>query len=160
MSTLPLCLCIRISSLSSPNRRLSAVGCELPCPLSSSRATFARSVQHKSFICNAYKKHRGVGEYSPFFPRRSSFVAFVTRRNAGNPNPLMHLLHNSRTPRGGGYDSSEVRLLFPPSGACPLSSPPKSYPQPSTFNFQLSTFGSFYQARFTSHDHGSRITPP
>jgi hypothetical protein len=32
-----------------------------------------------------------------------------TRRNARNPLPLMHLLHNSRTPPGGGYRGRPYR---------------------------------------------------
>lgn len=61
LSLRTLCLWARISSISSPNCRLSAVGCKLPFPPKTSHATFARPVKPKSFIRNAYKKHRGAG---------------------------------------------------------------------------------------------------
>jgi hypothetical protein len=59
-----LCLCVRLSSLSSPNFRLLAVSCELPVDLRTFLASSMRTLKPKSFIRNAYKKHGGVGDAS------------------------------------------------------------------------------------------------
>jgi hypothetical protein len=64
MSALPLRTlfpCVRISPLTPAIGGLLPVGCQPPLPLSPFPATLARPVKHKSFICNAYKKHGRVG---------------------------------------------------------------------------------------------------
>ncbi len=60
MSVPSLCLCVRNSSISSPNCRLLTIGCKLPLPPTSPPATLTIPLTPKSFIRNAYKKH-GVG---------------------------------------------------------------------------------------------------
>jgi hypothetical protein len=59
-----LCLCVRLSCLSSPNCRLLAVSCKLPVDLRTFPAASTRTPKPKSFIRNAYKKHGGVGDAS------------------------------------------------------------------------------------------------
>jgi hypothetical protein len=55
----------------------------------------------ESHLC---KKHgEGVSTVSLLFPRD-----LATRRNARNFNLFMGLLHNSRTPRGGGHNALSV----------------------------------------------------
>lgn len=173
MSTLPLrtlCLCVKCSSLSSLDMMLSALGCELspllsplPAPLARNfqltenkatlspfPATLTRRVTYKSFVCRSYKKHGGgVGCRVALLARHSSFGASATRRNARNSNPLMRLLHDLRTPRGGGGRSA-LR--------CPPPSPPKSCPQPSTFDFQLLTFNLRFSPPISIYQSGARVT--
>jgi hypothetical protein len=57
-----LCLCVRLSCLSSPSFRLLAVSCKLPVALRIFPAASTRTLKPKSFIRNAYKKHGGVGD--------------------------------------------------------------------------------------------------
>jgi hypothetical protein len=74
MSPLPLrtlCLCVRTSSISSPNCRLLAVGCKLPLPPKTFPPTLARPVKPKSIVRNAYKKHGGAGGCPPLAPLHS-----------------------------------------------------------------------------------------
>src|SRR5271170_5819185 len=142
-----LCLCVGISPLTPSTGGLSAVGCGLPLPLSASPATFTRSVKHKSYICNAYKKHGGVGEYVPLSVSRSPRPTCSAHSNACNLNRFMRLLH-------GSLDTP---------GVCPSPSPRKFRLQPSTFSFQVSIPAN--PPRLTSRgtrvtDHGSRITLP
>jgi hypothetical protein len=87
MPPLPLCLCVRISSISSPNCRLSAVSCKLPLPLSPSPATLASRAEDKSFVRNAYKKHGGEGLPSnicPPFPA-SAINVLLSTFDSGQP---------------------------------------------------------------------------
>jgi len=160
MSVLPLFLCGKLSRFPLSSFGLSTVGCELPIFPSASIANLTTCVRLKSFIRNGYKKHGGGGGGVPLFTPHSPFVTSATRRSVRNFHPIIGLLHDSLDTRvGGGYASSEdVKHLLPPAATCPPPSPPTSCPQPSTFNFQLSTFGSFHQPRFTSQDHGSRAT--
>jgi hypothetical protein len=158
MSALPLptlCHCVRPSCLSSPSCRLLAVSRELPLPQKNFSATPTHLFEPKSFICNAYKKHGGVGECTAF-ARHSPLATSATRRNARNSNPLLHLLHNSRRPRVGGDASSEVKLLPFPSRTCPTALCAQILPSP--FNFQLSTLSTSHQSPATSYR--TRITPP
>jgi len=87
-------LCVNLPHLALPNHGLSTVGCELPFllspllatltvraqltenkrALSPFPATLTSCVNHKSFVCHSYKKHRGVG-YPPFLTLHSSLAA-------------------------------------------------------------------------------------
>jgi hypothetical protein len=161
MSALPLrtpCLCVRISPPTLSIGGLPAAGSKLPLHVSPFSATFRRPVKFKSFICNGYKIHGGVGRYVSRRARHSRCVTSVTHSNVRKSNRFMRLLHGSLDTRGGGVCPS-------PSGSSALPSPLNFGPQRSTFNFQLSTLSTSHQSRFTSHrtrvtDHGSRITPP
>ncbi len=77
-------------------------------PKSSRIRTYAKLTRNPFRICTYKKPGEGVARISicaPFTPSHRSEAARLcaTRRNARNPLPLMHLLHNSRTPRGWGY---------------------------------------------------------
>ncbi len=70
-----------------------------------------------SFRCNAYRK-LGEGSAHPSHKGlqlvTSHSLFLRTRTNIRNPNPLIHLLHNSRTPPGWGvpgWDSQSWRPL-------------------------------------------------
>lgn len=67
-----------------------------------------------SFRCNVYKK---AGEGAPC-PRPKVLQHVTTcllflraRKKPRNPNPLYALLHNSRTPRGGGVGIGTAKLF-------------------------------------------------
>jgi hypothetical protein len=66
------------------------------------QATYGRA---QSFRINTYEKTQGEGyvtvnqKFDEGFLSRGPIVR--ARRNARNPLPLIHLLHNSSTPRGG-----------------------------------------------------------
>jgi hypothetical protein len=159
MSALPLrtlCLCVKLSRFPLSSCRLSAVGCEPLPPLSPLPATPTRHLQFtenkatlspfrvtlrspvkgKSFVCHSCKKQGAVGESLPFFARHSPRATSATRGNAHNSNPLIRLLHNSRTPGVGG---------------CPPPSTHKFRFQPSAFNFQPSTLSTSHRSPVTSH---------
>jgi hypothetical protein len=136
MSALPLrtlCLCVRISSLSSPNCRLSAVGSELPVLRSSSAGTLTSPVTPKSFVRNAYKKHGGVGE-----------------REAGamSPLPLRTLCLCVRI---FSISYPNCRLL---AVSCKLPLPPKTFP--ATFA-RLVKPKSFVRNAYKKHGGGDAI---
>jgi hypothetical protein len=124
--------------------------------LSALSITLTSHVKPKSFVCRSYKKHRGVGESVPCFTRGPLRVTSATHRNTRNSNPFMRLLHDSLDTRGG-VCRPQLRACHPPSGASALSSALENRLQPSTFNFQLSTFATSHQSRFTSHR--TRVTP-
>jgi hypothetical protein len=103
---------------------------------------------NKSFKCNAYKKQgRGLEPLGPYITCLSA--SSVTRRNAHNSNPFMQLLHNLRTPPGGGSHLKKNRRGEPPPSAprasrhnpprAKYASQPSTRSLPSTFNFRLST---------------------
>ena len=149
MSALPLrtlCLCVKLSSLSGPNSRASNVADELVFPLSPLLAILTSPFKPKSFVRNAYKKHGGGRGYVPPFVNRSPNAPCGTHSNARKSNPLIRLLHNSRTPGGWG---SALRHR-PADSAFSL--------QPLTFNFRLSPPVCNHDPPAT--EHGSRITPP
>jgi hypothetical protein len=152
MSSLPLSalsLCLRISSVSSQNRRLLAAGCKLPLPPKTLPTTFARLVKPKSFVRNVYKKHGGVGECVARLAPHSARVTSVTRSDARNSNLFMRLLDDSLDTRG--------------VGGCPPPSPLQSPLAPLTFSLQLSappTPPRLTARRTRVTEHGSRITPP
>jgi hypothetical protein len=145
------CLRVKLSRVPLSSCRLSAVGCRLSFPPIPLPATLAARVKPKSFICNAYKKHGGVRVGSTFFIPHSTPGTSTTRRNARNSNPTIRLLHNSRTHGVGGTPSSEVKHQLSPPEASSLRSQPKSRPQLSIFNCQLSTSSTSHQSRVTSH---------
>jgi hypothetical protein len=67
----------------------------------------------ESHLC---KKQGGGVPLSARRGRRASCLC-VTRRNPNNSNPFMGLLHNSRTPRGGGACFQRREVQF--SSQCP-----------------------------------------
>jgi hypothetical protein len=75
--------------------------------LSSVIATLRGHITPNSFICRSCKETPGVG-YP--FPTRA---ALRTRRNSRKPSPLNHLLHDFRTPPGGGYPTSPAIAALP-----------------------------------------------
>ncbi len=97
-----LCLCVRISSLSAPNHRLSAVGCKRPLLPDTFPATLVRPVKPKSIVSDAYKKHGGLGECVARLAPHSPRVTSVTHSDARNSNLFMRLLHDSLDTRGVG----------------------------------------------------------
>jgi hypothetical protein len=186
MSTLPLrtlCLCVKLPPRSFQTRGRSTFvrhpltpvrpffatltthlqPTENKTALSPFPATLASRVKHKSFVCHSYKKHQGVVRHAPLFARHLSLGSPATRRNARNSNPLMRLLHNSRTPGAGGYASSATKLQSSPLETCPTTIAAQILL--SAFDYQLSSFSASHQSRITSHrtrvtEHRSRITPP
>jgi hypothetical protein len=90
----------------------------------------------KVFRMTTYKKTgEGVAEISvsapcPYTPSRGQGASYVcaTRRNPRNPNLFMGLLHNSRTPGGGGYDRRSGFDFQPPT---PSSKPKGGHTTPS-----------------------------
>lgn len=181
MSPLPLrtlCLCVRISSLSSPNCRLPAVGSELHVPRLSSPAAFTSRVKPKSFIRNVYKK-RGVGgerEAGAMSPLPLSTLCLsVMISSVSSPNCRLLAIGCKLPLPPNPFPATLARPVKPKSfvrnaykkhggeGACPPLAPLHSTLQPSTFKLQLSTLSS--PLRLTSRgpqftDHRSRITPP
>jgi hypothetical protein len=156
MADLPqrtLCLCVKLSSLSVPNSRASNVANELVFPLGPLFAILTSPFKPKSFVCNTYKKHGGGRGYVPPFVNRSPNAPCGTHSKAGKSNPLIRLLHNSRTPGGWG---SALRHR-PADSAFSL--------QPLTFNFRLSPPVCNHDSPVTKRGprntgHGSRLHEP
>jgi len=165
LSLRTLCLCVERSPLSFAVHGLPDARRQTGPSVSSLPATLAGHVEPKSFVCHSYEKQVGVGSHVPFFDSHSPLVTSATRRNARNSNPLIRLLHNSRTPGVGGYASLQAALQPTPSGTCPTAI--ASQILPSAFDFQLSAFYlrffppiSIHQSGSRVTDHESRITPP
>ena len=157
MSALPLrtlCLCVKIPSLTSSIGGLLAFGREPSPPLSCFPATFARPVKPKSFICNAYKKHGGVGCHVRFFALHSSYVTSAIRRNFRNSNPFICLLPNSRTPGVGGALCGRLRSCSLHQRPVDCHCRPKPVPslRLSTVNFRPLPRVASHQSRVTSHE--------
>jgi hypothetical protein len=107
-----------------------------------------------SFISNACKKP-GEGSllptpkfYNSSLPnchqRRPQPASLRPRRNRRNPIPLIHLLHNLRTPRGGGARLSRRR-------SAKLSNAPISI-----FEFPISIFNPFPTETSSARPAGNR----
>lgn len=155
MSVLPLrtlCLSVRFSSPTPSIDGLLAVGCELPLPLGPFPGTLMRLVKLKSFVCNAYKKHGGVGCHVRFFALHSSSLTSATRRNSRNSNPFICLLPNSRTPGVGGALCGRLRSCSLHQRPADCHRRPKPVP-----SLRLSTVNFRPLPRVTSHQ--SRVTP-
>jgi len=161
MSPLPLrtpSLYPKLPPLSYTISGLLAVGCRLPRPPIPFPATRKNRIKRKSFLCNAYKKHGGVGEHFSRLVSRSPRATCGTHSNTCNSNPLMRLIHGSLDTRGGGVCPAPRPSSLPPA-------PPESRLEPLTSNFRLSTLSTSRQSWFNSHrtpvtEHKSRITPP
>jgi hypothetical protein len=99
-----LCLCVRLSCLSSPNFRLLAVSCKLPVDLRTFPAASTRTLKPKSFIRNAYKKHGEVGDASGTANLGCpSYVSLDLQVSTINLQPLPPVI--SRGSRNAGHGS-------------------------------------------------------
>jgi hypothetical protein len=83
------------------------------CPSPNSHRITSFALPHpltpiESHLC---KKQGGGVPLTPSRARRASCLC-ATRRNANNSNIFMGLLHNSRTPRGGGLLSKKRAPMF------------------------------------------------
>jgi hypothetical protein len=106
-----------LSPLSLPICWLLAVSCKPPLPLKNFSSALTCPVELKSFICNAYKKHGGVGDYAPRLVRHSPCGTAASRSNAHNSNLFMRLLHDS-------LDTGGVGVCLPPSPLRSRVTPP------------------------------------
>jgi len=122
-SRLPATVCCKPSavipfSVSAFSFKHSTLNRFLVTPSNATLASFPAGADSKQLTKNISlldatltKNRGGVTSSSP--SSRRVLARFVTRRNSRNSNPLMRLLHNLRTPRGGGYPSlraSEFRV--------------------------------------------------
>jgi hypothetical protein len=103
LSTLPLrtlCLFVRISPLSHSSCRLFGLDCRLPLP--TFPVTLTRPINPKSFICNAYKKHRGVRVCPPTSALHSPLPPSIFNFQFSTPaNPLRLISRGTRTTERG-----------------------------------------------------------
>jgi hypothetical protein len=141
-------------SVSAFNFEHSALNRFLVAPSNATLASFPAGADSKqltkiiSLLDATLTKNRG-GATSSSPSSRRLLARFVTRRNSRNSNPLMRLLHNLRTPRGGGYSSlrdSEFRVpifasRFHVAVSCERSAANSS--PVSAFSYRLSSSGGF-----------------
>ncbi len=134
----------------------------LPTPSKSTLPQLLIPLHFKSFRSNTYKKPRGKAladnpNVLQLVTTRSRRLR--TRRNPHKPNPLMRLLHNSRTPRGWGLSPLCVLRALRVKNHLPTSPCLSRFTQTDPHTSSLSLFTTHHPLPTLSHAFHGKIYP-